>query len=323
MSFTLSLNGGVSFTGLGGSEFAPASFDDAEESRPTAAMFDIGGHSLSSPYTSAVQAMLSKHTAEIRGRTDMQLQLGIGGWKKRLREFLTRKHEKLLGWLGSSVPSHHALGPGEVLLRRFTNPAVIASPQSHPSVRDLVLDVSGEDVMADIGAALTTLRDASPTDGVQAYAAQTRLLFEEYRIAGEAVGAAQDALLLKLDHLDRVQGKLAHLFDIEPTERWEPLMEATEAYLSSLYERHAFEAEYKTLIAAYRRFAVLRELFLMTRMVDAHDREPTCSICLTEKVGYCLTPCGHTFCGTCVRRQGSSCPYCRSQIKERVKLYFG
>jgi hypothetical protein len=313
----------ASFHALGGSDFAPASFADAEESRPTSVMFDIGGNSLSSPYTNAVQAMLSKHTAEIRGKTEMQLQLGLGGWKKRLREFLTRKHDSLLGWLGSSVPSHPTIGPGELLLRRFTNPAVVASPQSHPSVRDLVLDASGEDVMADIGAALTNFREMDGVDGVQAYAAQTRILFEEYRAAGEAVSAAQDALQQKLQHLDRVQGKLAHLFEIEPTERWEPLMEATEAYLASIYERHTFEAEYKTLIAAYRRFAVLRELFLMTRLVDAHDREPTCSICLTEKVGYCLTPCGHTFCGSCVRRQGSSCPYCRSHIKERVKLYFG
>ncbi len=324
MSYSPNLSGmSASFHALGGSEFAPASFGDAEESRPTSAMFDIGGHSLSTPYTTAVQAMLSKHTAEIRGKTDVQLQLGLGGWKKRLREFLTRKHDSLLGWLGSSVPTHSVLGPGEILLRRFTNPAVVASPQSHPSVRDFVLDASGEDVLGDIGAALTTLREDDRSNGVQAYAAQTRLLFEEYRAAGDAVATTQEALFNKLEHLDRVQGKLAHLFDIEPTERWEPLMEATEAYLASVYERHAFEAEYKALIAAYRRFAVLRELFLMVRMVDTHDREPTCSICLTEKVGYCLTPCGHTFCGPCVRRQGSSCPYCRSHIKERVKLYFG
>lgn len=322
MSFSPPLSSmSASFAGLGGSEFAPASFGDAEDSRPPAAMFDIGGHSLSSPYTTAVQALLSKHTAEIRGQTDAQLQLGIGGWKRRLREFLTRKHEVLLGWLGSSVPAHHAIGPGETLLRRFTNPAVAASPVSHPSVRDYVLDCSGEDVLADIGAALTNIGEAE-TNPVHVYAAQTRILFEEYRLAGEAVGAAQDALMQKVEQLNRVQGKLAPLFELDPNDRWEPLMEATEAYLGRIYERANFTEEYKALIAAYRRFAILRELFLTVRMVDAHDREPMCSICLGEKVGYCLTPCGHTFCGSCARRQASSCPFCRSHIKERVKLYF-
>lgn len=310
------------FVGLAGSDFAPASFGDAEETRPVSAMFDIGGHATSTPYTTAVQAMLAKHTAEIRGKTDAQLQLSIGDWKKRLREFLTRKNSDLLGFLGSSVPSHHALGPGEILLRRFSNPAVAASPQSHPSVRDLVLDCSGEDVMADIGAALMNFRGEAAT-GVQGFAAQVRLLFEEYRGAGEAVIIAQNALMNKLAGLDRVQGKLAHLFEIEPNTKWEPLMEATEAYLSKIYSDNAIEAEYNGLIAAYRRFATLREILLTTRMVDAHEHGPMCSICLGEPVGYCLTPCGHTFCGSCVRRQGTSCPFCRSTIKERVKLYFG
>jgi hypothetical protein len=328
MSYSPGL-GGIpgAFVGLGGSEFAPASFGDAEEARPLSAMFDIGGHAASTPYTTAVQAMLAKHTAEIRGKADVQLQLSIGDWKKRLREFLTRKHGELLGFLGSSVSSHPALSQGEILLRRFSNPAVAASPQSHPSVRDLVLDCSGEDVMADIGEALTNFREADcsggPAAGVQAFAAQMRLLFEEYRSAGEAVTTAQTALMNKLAGLDRVQGKLAHLFEIEPNTKWEPLMEATEAYLSKIYTDNAIEAEYNGLIAAYRRFATLREILLTTRMVEAHEHGPMCSICLGEPVGYCLTPCGHTFCGSCVRRQGASCPFCRAHIKERVKLYFG
>lgn len=322
----------VGFTGFdaaagsmaGGSEFAPASFGDAEDARPIAATFDIGGHAASAPYTTAIQAMLAKQTADIRASTDTQLQIGIGGWKKRLREFLTRKHGDLLTFLETSLPKHPTLSAGELLIRRFTNPAAAAAPQSHPSVRDLVLDCSGVDVLGEINAALRNFQDMSgATAGIQAYAAQTRLLFEEYRAAGEEVIVAQSVLEGKLEHLDRIQGKLSHLFEIEPNEQWGPLVEATEAYLAKIFEEHAIEGSYIALVAAYRRFAVLREILLSTRLVQTHENEPLCTICLTNHVSYCLTPCGHTLCGTCTRRQGSTCCFCRTPIKERVKMYLG
>ena len=317
----------LGFNGYGGgaasgSEFAPASFADAEDARPISATFDIGGHAAGAPYSTALQAMLSKQAAELRAKADAQVQIGIGGWKKRLREFLTRKHGDLLAFLDTSVPKHPTLSAGELLIRRFTNPAAAAAPQSHPSVRDLVLDCSGEDVLGEINAALATLQDMSgATVGVQAYAAQTRLVFEEYRAAGEAIMAADTALAAKLDHLDRIQGKLGHLFEIEPNEQWGPLVEATEAYLEKVFADHAIETDYRALVSAYRRFAVLREILLSTRLVQAHEQEPLCTICLTNQVSYCLVPCGHTLCGTCTRRQGTSCCFCRAAIRERVKMY--
>lgn len=312
----------MAFNGVGGSEFAPASFGDAEDARPIAATFDIGGHASSAPYSTAVQAMISKQTAELRARVDAQIQIGIGDWKKRLRDFLTRKHGDLLGFLETSVPKHPTLSAGELLIRRFTNPAAAAAPQSHPSVRDLVLDCSGADVLGEINAALQNYQDMSGASaGIQAYAAQTRLVFEEYRAAGEAIMAADAALTAKLDHLDRIQGKVARLFEIDPNERWAPLAEATEAYLEKVFADQAIETDYKALIAAYRRFAVLREILLSTRLVQESEQEPLCTICLTSRVTYCLTPCGHTLCGTCTRRQGTSCCFCRATIKERVKMY--
>lgn len=310
------------FNGIGGSEFAPASFGDAEDARPIAATFDIGGHAASAPYTTAAQAMLSKQAADIRAKVDAQIQMGIGGWKKRLRDFLTRKHGDLLAFLDTSLPKHPTLSAGELLIRRFTNPAAAAAPQSHPSVRDLALDCSGADVLAEINSVLKYFQDMSGASaGIQAYAAQTRLLFEEYRAAGEAIMAADTALMAKLEHLDRIQGKVAHLFEIDPNERWEPLAEATEAYLEKVFTDQRIEDDYKALIAAYRRFAVLREILSSTRLVQTHEHEPMCTICLTNPVTYCLAPCGHTLCGTCTRRQGTSCCFCRATIKDRIKMY--
>ena len=304
------------FGGLSaGGAYAPADFGDAEDTKPIGATFDIGGHDVQTPYTGAVNAILMKHTDEIRGKVSSTVHLP-SGWRTRLRDFLVTKNNALLDFLSVSVPSHPVLGPGEVLIRRFGNPQVTPS---HPSVRDFVLDGSGEDVLADIDAALQNFKGEG---GIKDYIAQTGLLYDEYRMAGEGVFKAQGALKRKLERLDRIQGKLATLFEIEPNEKWGPLMEATEAYLGKIFDECGIEEEYKALVASYRRFAVMRDVVMMTRGITSLESQPMCGICLNEPVSFAFAPCGHTFCQTCSRRQGSTCPFCRSNIRDRVKIFF-
>lgn len=308
-----------SLGGLGApSGFAPADFGDAEEMRPLGAAFDIGGQGSTAPYSAAVGAMVTKHMEEVKGKAVTAFEL-IGNWKKRLREFLNQKNTDLLDFLALKPASHPAIGPGEILLRRFGNPQV---HPSHPSVREFVLDGSGEDVMGEISVALTNTA-AAAGGGLQGYTEQTRLLYEEYRAAGDAVLTQQAALKAKLDSLDRIQGKLTGLFEIAPNKTFEPLAAATEAYLKLVFEENQIEKEYKALIAAYRRFASMREAVTVSRTLLAQESEPICSICLNESVSFALVPCGHTFCATCVRRQNGACYMCRNTIKDRVKLFFG
>ena len=126
----------------------------------------------------------------------------------------------------------------------------------------------------------------------------------------------------KLDRFDRIQGRIIHLFEIDPNESYDDLMKATEAYLKRVFEGNMIEDCYKTLIQAYRRFAILRDVVSMTRTLLAQESEPICSICLDESVSYVLTPCGHTLCQTCMRRQNGQCFMCRVIIKDKVKLFF-
>jgi hypothetical protein len=300
------------------SGFAPADFGDAEDMQPLGAAFDIGGNGSATPYSDAVGAMVTKHMDEIRGKTATALQLAAH-WKKRLREFLNQKNTELLDFLSLRPSSHPAIGPGELLLRRFGNPQVTPS---HPSVREFLMDVSGEDVIGEISTVLTKAA-AAAGGGLQGYAEQTRCLFEEYRVAGDAVLTQQAALKAKLDALDRVQGKLTGLFEIQPNSKFEPLAEATEAYLKLIFEENQIEKDYKALITAYRRFAAMRDTVTLSRTLLAQESEPICSICLNESVSFALVPCGHTFCATCMRRQNGTCYMCRNAIRDRVKLFFG
>jgi hypothetical protein len=302
---------------LGGSAFSPADFGDSQDMQPLGVAFDIGGHGLSNPYSAAVNSMIHKHSEEMKGRATTLLHLPTG-WKRRLRDFLSTKNNELLDFMKLSVPSHNVLGPGEVLLRRFGNPQV--SP-NHASVRDMVMDISGaaEITLGELNSHL----DAFKEDGnLTNYANQTRIIFDEYREAGDAVLSAQTALKAKLDKLDRIQNKISGMLEIEPNEKYQPLMESTEQYLRKIYEESQIEDTYKKLVEAYRKFATLRDVVTMSRSILSYESEPLCSICLNEPISFTISPCGHTLCQTCMRRQVNQCFFCRGPIRDKIKLYF-
>ena len=304
--------------GMSGSLYAPAEFGDAEDSQPPAAALDIGGGGSATPYSLAVGNLVQKHMEEIRGKAVAAVaSTSLGPWKRRLRDFLALKNNDLLDFLKVAPTTHTTLGPGETLLRRFGNPNV--SP-NHPSVRDMVMDASGEDVGADVNAMLNGLWKEG---GVKDYAIQTVALFEEYRVAGDKVLTAQAALKVKLERMDKIQGKLSVLFDIGKNEKLPPLMEASEAFLGEIFRENQIEEEYKALIAAYRRFVVLREIVTTARSVLAQESEPLCSICFQNSVAWAFVPCGHTLCTDCSRRQSGTCYMCRRSIKEKIQIFFG
>jgi hypothetical protein len=299
-----------------GGAFASADFDNAEDSMPTGAMLDVGGNGQSDPYSIAVNSILDKQFNEIREKSSATLY-SSSQWKRRFRDFMGKKNNDLLDFLKVTVPHHPVLGPGEILLRRFGNPQVTPT---HPSVRDFVLDGSGCPAVDDINAALIALSGQEP---LKDYIVQTQAIFEMYREAGEEALKAQAMLKTKLDKLDRIQGKISGLFEIEPNETYEPLMQANEAYLKKVYDDTKIEEDYTALVKAYRRFVAIREVATTARTVLAQESEPLCSICLDESVAFALNPCGHTFCQTCIRKQNGTCFMCRTHIRDKLKLYFG
>jgi hypothetical protein len=299
-----------------GGAFASADFDNAEDTMPTGAFLDLGGNGQSDPYSTAITSILDKQFHEIREKTSEALY-SSSQWKRRFRDFMGKKNNELLDFLKLTVPHHPVLGPGEILLRRFGNPQVTPT---HPSVRHMVIDGSGCPAVDDINAALVALSGETP---LKDYTAQTQAIFEMYREAGEDALKAQGMLKAKLDKLDRIQGKISGLFEIEPNETYEPLMQANEAYLKKVYDDTKIEDDYNALVKAYRRFVTLREVATTARSLLAQESEPLCSICLDESIAFALNPCGHTFCQTCIRKQNGVCFICRTHIKDKLKLFFG
>ena len=296
--------------------FAPADFLDADDTRPTAAVFDLGGNGNSAPYTAAMNGMILKHIDEIKQKTAATLSLP-SGWKKRLRDFLSQKNTDLLDFLSLSIPSHPTLGKGEAILRKFGN---INIRPDHPTVKDLVLDSSGADVISEISNTILSMRK---DDGLKDHVNVVRFIFEQYREAGEEALKQESRLKEKLASLDKIQGRLAALFELDPTEQYAPLMEATEAYLKGVFEKNEIKEQYWAFIAAYRRYIALRDIVMMTRSVHSQENEPLCTVCLADPVMYATSPCGHTYCQTCMKKQTTTCFMCRGTIRDKVRLYFG
>lgn len=295
---------------------APADFESAEDSSPSGILFDIGGHGHSTPYSTAIGGMLNKQIEEIRGKTAATMKLDVA-WKRRFRDFMIKKNNSLLEFIQGDVPSHPVLGRGEILLRRFGNPQCSST---HPSVRDMILDVSGETCVEEVNAALTALSGSGPLKDL---AAHMTLLHEMYKEAGEDLMTIQNNLKTKMDKLDKLQGKLANLFEIDVNDKYESLMMANEEYLKKVFEDTNIEAEYKALIEAYRKFITLRDTLLITKNFTNVENTPLCGICVEEGVSHVLVPCGHTFCQNCIRKHTSNiCFICRTSIKDKVRMYF-
>lgn len=55
--------------------------------------------------------------------------------------------------------------------------------------------------------------------------------------------------------------------------------------------------------------------------IQAISNELLCSVCLTNKINICITPCGHTFCNKCTDHMRSSCYMCKGNVGNKIKLF--
>lgn len=295
--------------------FSPADFGDAEDLRPMAIQLDPTGTGAPLPYSLLVENVMLRQTTEIKEKTLTPSPLPPH-WRRKLKEFLHTKNEELLSFVKKPLQPSHPLYRTEHFLKKFGRPDFQAT---HPSLQTTFLDASGSTCIAQIESQLKTI---GPSNGKQ-IVDQVRWLLEEYKSAGEDCLTQENALKLKLDVFDKTYQRVVALYELPANEHFDKVGDALEQYIQQLFQEHALEDQYKKTIEAYRRFISLREMIQTFRFIDLAEKEPLCSICLTESVQFALTPCGHTFCGTCVKKQAHACYMCRSVIRDRVKIYFG
>lgn len=295
--------------------YSPADFLDASEMRPVGVLLDPTGTGTNTPYMQLVSNIMSRNMYEIRNNVDTP-QVSAANIRKRIREFMVGKNEVLVANLRKPVAQHPVLGKADAFIHRFGR---MNFNPSHDSLRDVALDISGEDCLPKIEVSLKNFGPAS----IKELGEQTRHLYELYCEAGEELYQNENALKLKLDIFDKVYQKITSFLELPTNETTEELAAAIEKYLTKAFDENKIEEAYTKAVKSYRHFITLHECIQFHRFIDLVDKEPLCSICLTETVTHTLSPCGHTFCGNCIKRQVSSCSYCRSSIRERIRIYFG
>lgn len=295
--------------------FSPADFQDAEDTRPMEVQLDITATGTLTPYHQLVSNVYNRHMYEVRETVHTTTPNAPTHWRKRLREFYAMKHEDLLQILKKPLGTNSPLQRSEHFLIKFGRADF---QPSHPSLQHIALDSSGSG-LPQIEKELKRIGPASCAEIVE----EVKWLYDEYKRVGEEALCKESILKVKLDSLDKIYQKVIAFSDLPVNEDTEQLGTAIETYLKKTIDMNGLEHDYNEMIEAYRRFATLRECLSLFRFLDLQDKEPLCSICMTDSVHFALSPCGHTFCSTCVKRQTASCYMCRTTIRDRIKIYFG
>jgi len=293
--------------------YAPANFGDADDERPINAFFDIGDSQTAIPYTLAMNNVVARHLYEVKQSTSTLTT--SNQWKRRFREFMVTNTDDILEFAAKPLGKHPTLGPSEVLLRKFSRGNFVAN---HASLRDIAMDASGVDILSGIEQGLQQFEH-----NIKGFQDQSRYLFDMFRGATEEIVRQNTVLSSRLAAFDKIQSQIIGLLQGEINEHFQPMAEATEIYLKKVFEDNKIEEVYKSLIEAYRKFFLLKDIVSFRRFVDTALDEPLCNICFQEQIQYTISPCGHTYCGTCIKKQMTQCYICRGNVRDRVRLFFG
>lgn len=296
--------------------FAPADFGAADDMQPPELALDPTGTGTLVPYSTIISNVLSRQMYEIKEKTPTSGINTILSWKRRLREFMGQKNEDLIEFLRKPLEQHPTLGRAIPFMKRFGRSDFLAS---HGTLQAVALDVSGPVLMPIFE---QEMKRAGPSS-FNELREQIKWIFETYRQAGEDCMRNENVLRTRLDNFDKIHQKLVLLLDMPSNEASPEMATSIEKYLEKNFHDNGIKEYYTDFIISYRRFITLREVILFLRTTELVDKEPLCSICLNEPICYALSPCGHTFCNNCSKRQMIQCYMCRTNIKERIRLYFG
>lgn len=295
-------------------QYAPADFLDAEETRPPELALDPTGYGISTPYTTVTMNSLSKHLHDIK---DIQQNPSMiqHSWKRKLREFLLTKHEDLFSFLTKNVSDSSPLARVDNFMKRFGRPDFQSS-----ATREKIIDMSGEGTsyMEALDLELRQHGGSSYSEVIQ----QTKYIMDKYKETGEDIIRVEAVLRTKLDTLDKAQQKLIGILELKQNKEFNPLIETIKSYLNSIYDENKVEENYKELVQLYKKLFFLRESMQFFWIFESAQREPLCAICFQDPIQYALSPCGHTFCNNCCKKQMMQCYICRNNVRERIRLYF-
>ena len=256
---------------------------------------------------SAINNAMNKQLSEIRDKNTLNTQ-----WNKKFREMLALKNTKLVEFLSCKLKKHPVLSSAEHFFQFFGEPL-----HFHKTIKELILDISGNSI--------DSLNDQMTEKGfesIEKFITQSTFILDEYKLIIDKILDKEKLLKMKLDNLDSINLRLKSLSFISENVHYDELMKVTEKYMATIFDENMIETEYNDIIKLYKNYMQLREVLRVIRRLDTIEKEPLCSICFENSVTHAFIPCGHTFCGGCIKRQSLSCSVCRTGVRDMVKIYF-
>ena len=265
--------------------------------------------------------ILSKHCAEVKGATDEVIQPAVNVSKKKLRELITKHNNEIFGFMAKPDKTPQIIGLAETIFRRYGHEIPTMKGNSTGSVlRDLNLDISLDETVLQFDDALKKNRTIG--GGLEEFMKQTRWIFTQYKTIGEEILRLEINLYQKIDLLDKLNSRCPMITSLSNNEVLPELIDTFAKYTDSVYKSTNIEENYKELVEAYKKWNICRQIISLHSNFRNEAHDPQCAICLTDPVTTAIVPCGHTFCGNCIKKQNTSCYICRGTIRERIKLYF-
>ena len=180
-----------------------------------------------------------------------------------------------------------------------------------------------DDAVADLSARLMSLcSDRSAFDN---FKGQLVYLLDSYKTVGRELKKAESTLRAKLEEFDKLKSDVSIL--LRAGDGGDEFMALQEAYLTYVKKRYSgtdLDESYKSCLNLHKKWALLRDLVLSVRIAGSGcGGAPTCGICLEDPISHALANCGHTFCSSCLRQIGRTCPNCRKAIHNpAIKIFF-
>ena len=269
-------------------------------------------------FNSTMTHIVSKHGTEIRLLAEEHIPSASHLSKKKLKELIAKQNNEVLGFF-TRPEKTPILGAAETIFRRYGHEVPMLKPSSISFLTELNMDATLDTVIMEYNESLGRIRESDP---MNTYLSQTRWFASQYKTIGEEVLRLETTLFQKIESLDKLQGRVPSITNLEDNEAAPDLIRAFSAYAENVYQSSNLEENYRSLIECYKKWNVCRQIMTVPLMMRQESAEPQCSICLLEPISNVIVPCGHTFCGVCSKKQNTTCYICRGPIRERVKLFF-
>jgi hypothetical protein len=270
-------------------------------------------------FKSTMTNILSRHGTEVKLLSEESIQTTSQLSKKKLKDLITKQNNEIMAFLSNSDKTPQLLGAAETIFRRFGQEVPTIRINQRSPLKDLNVDVSLEPAYKELNEGIKAMKGEGSLEDLMN---QIKWLTNQYKNSGEEVLRLETLLFQKIDRLDKVNQRIPMITTLTENEALPELVGAFTKYAKSIYESSHFEENYIQLMEGYKKWNLCRQLLSVQQMMQKDTSDPSCSICLVEPVSHAIAPCGHTFCGTCSRKQNTTCFICRGQIRERIKLFF-